>query len=59
MSIRELPHACQHLFTAKSASGLSFEQLGAKIGRDEVWVGALFYGQAKADKEDLTKLAEV
>lgn len=59
MSTSGLSPACQHLFTAKSASGLTFGQLGSKIGRDEVWVAALFFGSAKADHDELLKLAKV
>lgn len=59
MSINQLPSACQHLFQAKTARGLTFEDIATKLGKDEVWVGALFYGQAKADKDDLAKLAKI
>jgi cyanate lyase len=33
--------------------------LGKELGRDEVAVAAIFYGQAKASPEDITKLASV
>ncbi|GAA5908107.1 hypothetical protein JCM5296_002229 [Sporobolomyces johnsonii] len=49
----------QSLFAAKQAKGLTFEQIGQKIGRNEIWVAAVFYGQAKPLKEDLEKLANV
>ncbi|CDO76986.1 hypothetical protein BN946_scf184298.g13 [Trametes cinnabarina] len=39
--------------------GLSFADLGKTIDHDEVWVAALFYGQAKATPEELAKLGEV
>jgi cyanate lyase len=45
------------LFTAKKKLGLSFAALGKEIGRDEVWVAALFYGQARATDEEATRLA--
>ena len=46
------------LLAAKKAAGLSFEDLGKAIGRDEVWVAALLYRQASADQEEALKLAE-
>ncbi|CAG8585910.1 8184_t:CDS:2, partial [Ambispora gerdemannii] len=36
-----------------------FAEIGEKIGKDEVWVAALFYGQAKPDNEVIEKLALV
>jgi len=36
------------LLVAKQRLGLSFAELGARLERDEVWVAALFYGQATA-----------
>ena len=47
------------LLAAKRAKGLSFADLGKAIGRDEVWVAALVYGQARADEEESQKLAAV
>jgi cyanate lyase len=44
------------LLAAKRAKGLTFADLGKVIGRDEVWVAALFYGQARADEEEANKL---
>lgn len=34
----------------------TFADIGSKIGRDEVWVAAVFYGQAKPLPEDIRKL---
>lgn len=34
------------LFLAKENKGLSFQQLGDAIGKNEVWISALFHGQA-------------
>ena len=45
MKTNDLPSL---LLAAKSTEGLSFADLGKLIGRDEVWVAALFYGQASA-----------
>jgi cyanate lyase len=46
----------KELLDAKRAKGLSFAELGKVIGRDEVWVAALIYGQAKADEDEARKL---
>ena len=42
---------------AKKAKGMSFADLEAAMGLDEVWVASLFYGQATASKEEAEKLA--
>jgi len=47
------------LFSVKKKKGLSFADLGEAIGRDEVWVAALFYGQASASSEEAAKLASI
>ena len=47
------------LMSAKKAKGLSFADLEAAMGLDEVWVASLFYGQATASKEEAEKLAEL
>ena len=47
------------LFAAKQKLGLSFADLGEALGRDEVWVAALFYGQARASNEEAGKLASI
>src|ERR1700687_2424124 len=46
----------KELLDAKRAKGLTFAELGEVIGRDEVWVAALIYGQARADEEEAKKL---
>ncbi|POY72225.1 putative Cyanase [Rhodotorula taiwanensis] len=44
---------------------MTFEQIAQKLGRDEIWVAALFYGQAsplddaKPTKEEVQKLGSV
>jgi len=35
---------------------MTFADLGKIINRDEVWVAALFYGQARASEEEAAKL---
>ncbi|KAI9489842.1 cyanate hydratase [Zychaea mexicana] len=47
------------MFKAKAASKLSFEDIGKRIGRDEVYVASIFYGQAKASAGELQKLSAV
>ncbi|CBX98748.1 Cyanate hydratase [Plenodomus lingam] len=54
-----LPPSSISLFEAKKKKNLSFEAIAKHVGRDEVAVAALFYGQAMASAEDITKLAEV
>ena len=44
------------LLAAKQRLGLSFAQLGAQLGADEVWVAALLYGQATATAEQASTL---
>jgi cyanate lyase len=57
--IDRLPAYSQTLFAAKTAKGLTFEDIGKAIGRNEVAVAALFYGQAQASDEDAIKLSEI
>ncbi|KAJ3555052.1 hypothetical protein NM688_g2784 [Phlebia brevispora] len=54
-----LPAICTSLFEAKARKGYTFEQIGEKIGRDEVWVASAFYGQAKLTPKDIAALANV
>jgi cyanate lyase len=46
----------QTLLDAKAEKGLSFADLEPILGRDEVWIAALFYGQASASEDEATKL---
>jgi cyanate lyase len=54
----EISETSRQLLQAKKASGLSFTDLGNLLGRDEIWVAALCYGQATASPEEATKLLE-
>ncbi|HEY9909797.1 MAG TPA: cyanase [Thermosynechococcaceae cyanobacterium] len=54
-----LPELTQQLLSAKQAKGLSFTDLEKILGRDEVWIAALFYGQASASAEEADKLVHV
>jgi len=51
-----LPGLTEKLLAAKKAKGLSFTDLETLLGRDEVWIAALFYGQASASAEEASKL---
>ncbi|KAI0703778.1 Cyanase [Cytidiella melzeri] len=53
----ELPSICAQLLEAKAEKGLTFADIGKALGRDEVWVAAVFYGQAKMDPQDIVALA--
>ncbi|KAG6372260.1 hypothetical protein JVT61DRAFT_8063 [Boletus reticuloceps] len=55
----DLPPIITKLFEAKARKGLSFEKLAQAIGKDEIWVAAAFYGQAKLGPEDIEALARV
>jgi len=46
----------ERLFAAKKKKRLSFAKLEKTVGRDEVWIAALFYGQAQATPEEAKKL---
>jgi cyanate lyase len=46
----------ERLFAAKRQKDLSFADLERIVGRDEVWVAALFYRQAKASQEEAEKI---
>lgn len=57
--IPRLPPSSPTLFEAKKQKSLTFEAIAKKLGRDEVAVAALFYGQAQASTEDITNLSEI
>ncbi|WP_341884371.1 cyanase [Synechococcus sp. UW140] len=46
------------LLAAKRNLGLSFADLGEKLGVDEVWVASLIYGQATASEQEAKALLE-
>lgn len=54
-----LPASSSILFSAKAGRKLSFEQIAQHLGRNEVAVAAIFYGQAKASPGDIKKLSSV
>ena len=50
----------KQLLDAKRDANLTFTDIGQKLGRDEVWVAALFYGQASfPDDKECTKLLDI
>jgi len=55
----DLPPINAKLFEMKARKGLTFDQIAQKIGKDEVWVAAAFYGQAKFTEDELKKVSEV
>ncbi|KAH7884790.1 cyanate lyase C-terminal domain-containing protein [Phlebopus sp. FC_14] len=54
----DLPPILGALFEAKARKGLTFDDVAKAIGKDEIWVAAAFYGQAKLAPEDLEALAK-
>jgi cyanate lyase len=52
-----LPTHCDTLLAAKTASGKSFEKLAQEVGKPEVWLAALFFGNAVTDPETAARIA--
>ena len=48
----------QKLLTAKQDKGMSFQDLGSVVGRDQVWVAALIFRQASASADEASKLVD-
>lgn len=48
----------QKLFAAKKDKNLSFADLEKLLGRDEVWISAVFYRQASASEDEASKLIQ-
>ena len=53
-----IPAITEKLLAAKQAQKLSFTDLEKILGRDEVWIAALFYRQASASVDEASKLVE-
>ncbi|WP_017323856.1 cyanase [Synechococcus sp. PCC 7336] len=51
-----IPPIVEELLAAKKKKGLSFADLEAVVGRDEVWVAAVVYRQASASEEEAKKI---
>ncbi|WYZ39007.1 hypothetical protein EsH8_III_000921 [Colletotrichum jinshuiense] len=58
MADRLPPHS-QALFDAKARKGHTFEAIAKHLGRSEVAVAGIFYGQVQASDEDVEKLSEL
>ncbi|HEY9628978.1 MAG TPA: cyanase [Coleofasciculaceae cyanobacterium] len=56
MSDIEIPAITAKLLAAKKAKGLTFTDLESLLGRDEVWIAAVFYRQASPDADEASKL---
>jgi len=55
-----LSDVSKELLDAKREKNLTFADIGQKLGRDEVWVAALFYGQASfPDEKECKKLVDI
>ncbi|QSZ36942.1 hypothetical protein DSL72_009033 [Monilinia vaccinii-corymbosi] len=57
--IDRLPSSSKTLFEAKADKSLTFESIAHELGRSEVAVAALFYGQAQASAADIEKLSRI
>ncbi|KAI1135698.1 cyanate hydratase [Hypoxylon sp. FL0543] len=57
--VDRLPSYSQTLFAAKTTQRLTFEEIAKELGRSEVAVAAIFYGQAQASDEDVKKLGSI
>jgi cyanate lyase len=53
-----IPAITQRMLAAKQAKGISFADLEKILGRDEVWIAALFYRQASASAEEAEKIVQ-
>ncbi|MFM7449070.1 MAG: cyanase [Leptolyngbyaceae cyanobacterium] len=56
MAAVEIPAITQKLLAAKKSKGLSFDDLEAVVGLDEVCIAAIFYRQAIASEDEATKI---
>ncbi|HVB48877.1 MAG TPA: cyanase [Burkholderiales bacterium] len=54
MNVHELT---EKLLAAKKHKRVTYADLEKAVGRDEVWIAALLYGQARASQEEAEKLA--
>ena len=52
----ELSEVTEKLLAAKKEKSLSFADLETVVGRDEVWIAAVFYRQASASQEEAEKI---
>ena len=55
----ERTECTQRILDAKAAKGLSFAEIGGKIGRSEVWTAAAIMGQAQMDASEAEGLCDL
>jgi cyanate lyase len=55
----ERTECTQRILDAKAAKGLTFTEIGGKIGRSEVWTTAAIFGQAQMDASEATGLCDL
>jgi cyanate lyase len=58
MSSPEIPSISLQLLAAKKKQGLTFTDLEKILGRDEVWIAAVFYRQASASPEEAEQILQ-
>ena len=51
-----LSEITKKLLAAKKEKSMSFSDLETVVGRDEVWIAAVFYRQASASQEEAEKI---
>jgi cyanate lyase len=49
----------ERILAAKAAKGLTFAEIGGKIGRSEVWTTAAIFGQAQMDGSEAGGLCDL
>jgi cyanate lyase len=55
----ERTECTQRILDAKAAKGLTFAEIGGKIGRSEVWTAAAIMGQAQMDASEAGGLCDL
>jgi cyanate lyase len=58
MSNIVIPTITEKLLAAKQAKKMTFADLEKIVGRDEVWLAAVFYRQASANVEEASKILQ-
>jgi cyanate lyase len=52
----EISEITELLLEVKEDKGISFDHLGKQVGNSEVWVASLFFGQARATREQAARI---
>ncbi|HLJ08500.1 MAG TPA: cyanase [Acidimicrobiia bacterium] len=55
----ERTQCTQRILDAKAAKGLTYAEIGGKIGRSEVWTAAAIMGQAQMDASEAEGLCDL